>query len=542
MKQARTAAGGPSVAIVGAGPGGLAAAVLLLASGARVTVYERMDRVGGRTSRLTQQGASGVYHFDTGPTFFLMPYVLDEIFRAAGERMDDHLTLTRLDPMYRLVFGAGRDAQGGRLRLDCTQDVEEMVRRIGAIEPADGEAFRAIMRDNRAKLAAFEPVLRRAFRSPLDVLAPEMIKALPHLAPTQSVAQWLSRRLKNEHVRMAMSFQSKYLGMSPLKCPSLFTILPFIEYEWGIWHPRGGCNAIMGALAGLVERLGGEVRTGSSVERLSFEGRACTGVVVNGHAQAHDHVVMNADAGWALKNLVPAELRGGLTGAQSDARLDAMDYSCSTAMLYLGVRGAVNLAHHTIYISEQYQENIGQISRGEALTADPSLYVCNPSPVDGTMAPAGCSSVYVLIPTPNLKGGQDWRAAMPGLRRRALDRIAELAGERIDDRIECERVYTPEDWRGMNINFGATFNLAHGLDQMLFLRPRAEVPGVKNVWLVGGGTHPGSGLPVIFLSSQIAARLLCERAGLSYAGRATPIGTVLDPGRRALAGAGAAGA
>jgi phytoene desaturase len=529
----------PSIAIIGAGPGGLAAAILLLASGADVTIYERMDRPGGRTARLSAQGRSGTYHFDTGPTFFLMPYVLDEVFNAAGKRLADYVDLTRLDPMYRLVFGAAKDASGRERTLDCTQDLEEMARRIGAFSPADGQRFVESMRENRAKLAAFEPVLRKPFRSVMDCLAPEMIKALPHLAPTQSVADWLGKRFENEHVRMAMSFQTKYLGMSPFKCPSLFTILPFIEYEFGIWHPTGGCNALVSGMVRLIEELGGQIKTLQPIDELIWNGREARGVITQGKRFEHDHVVINADASAAIKRLIPESLRSGFTGAGSDGKIDGMDYSCSTFMLYAGVRGELPLAHHTIYISKDYQTNIRQIappdgSPGE-LSDDPSIYVHNPSAIDKSLAPAGCSSLYILIPTPNTKTGKaiDWKASTARLRQAALDRAAELCGFRLEDRIECEKIISPDDWRAQQINFGATFNLAHNLGQMLHLRPRHELPGVKNVWLVGGGTHPGSGLPVIFLSSQITAKLLCGKLGLTYAGQATPIATVLSPQARA---------
>lgn len=539
----------PSIAIIGAGPGGLAAAILLLASGARVTIYERMDRIGGRSARITMPGASGTYHFDTGPTFFLMPYVFNEIFAAAGKKMEDYVELTRLDPMYRLVFGAAKGPDGRELNLDCTQDIPEMSRRLSAIEPKDGEAFAASILENRAKLAAFEPVLRKPFKSVLDCMAPEMLKALPHLAPTMSVADWLGKRFSNEHVRMAMSFQTKYLGMSPFKCPSLFTILPFIEYEFGIWHPRGGCNALMAGMAKLIDELGGEIKTLHPVESLVWNGREAKGVVSVGKSFAHDHVVVNADASWAIKNLVPESLRTGSLagatadqllgggGAGTDAKIDSMGYSCSTFMIYAGVREPLPLKHHTIYISKDYQTNIRQISERGELSDDPSVYVHNPSAIDKTLAPPGCSSLYILVPTPNLKDSQgkiDWKTATPTLRKAALDRASALAGVDIASKIECEKILTPDDWRAQNINFGATFNLAHNLGQMLHLRPRHELPGVKNVWLVGGGTHPGSGLPVIFLSSQITAKLLCERAGLKYAGQPTPIKTVLDPRSRML--------
>jgi phytoene desaturase len=528
-----------SVGVVGSGPGGLATALLLAASGVSVTVYEKDRVIGGRTQRLSLQSDGGDFHFDTGPTFFLMPYVLDEIFRAAGTTLEEAVDLKRLDPMYRLVFGGvggmpgASSGQKNELTVDCTQDIAEMSRRLGRIEPSDGPAFAQMIAANRAKLTAFEPVLRKPFRSALDVMDPAMLKALPHLAPTQSVHTWLRKRFKNPHVRMALSFQTKYLGMSPYKCPSLFTILPYIEYQWGIWHPIGGCNAIMAAMAKRLIELGGRIVTNASVEKLAFDGKKCTGVVVRGQMHQHDEVIINADATWALKNLIPAELRSGTFGAGSDQKLDDMDYSCSTFMAYWGIDGELDLPHHTISISSDYETNIKQIAVTGELSKDPSLYICNPSKIDPTLAPKGCSSVYMLLPTPNCKAKIDWNKQVDRLRNDAIKRVQELTGVDLRSRIKAEEIITPEGWKSRNINFGATFNLAHGLNQMLHLRPKCEVPGVRGVWLTGGGTHPGSGLPVIFLSSQIAARLVCEKLGKRFAAKVTPIREALGLGLQA---------
>ncbi|MGP1347002.1 MAG: phytoene desaturase family protein [Phycisphaerales bacterium] len=523
--------GGVSIGVVGAGPGGLGAAMLLAASGARVTVYEREPAVGGRTARITLGGA---YHFDRGPTFFLMPYVLEEIFASTGRRLSDYATLKRLDPMYRLIVGkpgaadrapgggAGRDE--GAWTIDATQDIAAMCRRIGAIHPRDGGAFDRFIRDNRAKLKAAEPILRRPIRSPLDLVRPDGVKAGLHIKPHLSVHGLLCKYFEHPAVRLAVSFQSKYLGMSPYDCPSLFTILPLIEYEYGIWHPIGGCNALMHAMSSVVEELGGEIRTGCPVEALSFEGRRATGVVVDGVRHAHDHVLINADATWALKKLVPDALRRRITGWQTERGIDERRYSCSTAMLYLGIDGRVDLPHHTIYVSSRYQENLAEISRDGGLSDDPSVYVCNPVVTDPSMAPHGKSALYVLMPTPNLRvGGVDWKGESARARTLMLEQLERRFGIRdIGSRIEHEMMLTPDDWAGMNINHGATFNLAHNLGQMLHKRPRHEATGLESLWFVGGGTHPGSGLPVIFLSSQIAARMICERAGLGL--NLSPVG------------------
>jgi len=498
-----------SVAIIGAGPGGLAAAILLASRGARVHIYESLARVGGRTSRLSLPSPMGDFHFDRGPTFFLMPYVLEEIFHAAGRKLTDYAQLTRLDPMYRLVIGRPGTSP---LTLDTTQDLAEMHRRLAAISPHDAHGFDRFIADHRRKLEVFTPVLRSPFRSPADLASLDMIKALPWLRPHQSLHDLLQGYFKDPSIELAMSFQAKYLGMSPYDCPSLFSILPFIEYEYGVWHPHGGCNALMTAMAAVASDLGVQIHTSSPVSRLHFQDRRAVAVETPAGMHQHDHIVMNADASWAIKSLIPESLRQGTR--ESDQKLDAMKYSCSTFMLYLGLRDRLDLPHHTIRVSSRYRENLDDIAQGR-LSTEPSFYVCNSAATDSSLAPPGMSSLYVLVPTPNLKSGAiDWANNTGHVREQTLDAVSSLAGRDIRPLIAAEKVITPQDWQASNINFGATFNLAHNLTQMLFLRPQHQLPCTDNVWLVGGGTHPGSGLPVIFLSSQITARLLADRMGL----------------------------
>jgi phytoene desaturase len=484
--------------------------MLLAASGLPVRIYEAQDRIGGRSAAIEAEG----YRFDRGPTFFMMPHVLEEIFRASGRRLTDYVDLKRLDPMYRLLFGRGGDE--APLQIDASQRVEAMVRRFDAIEAGAGEAFRRFLTDNRRKLDLAEPILRKPIRSVFDLAGLDGLRAAPVIKPFQSVHQQLSGYFDDPHIRIALSFQSKYLGMSPYECPSLFTILSFIEYEYGIWHPVGGCNALCDAMARACEEMGVDIRTSAPVERITFEARRASGVVVRGEHEAHEHVVVNADATWAMKNLVPERLRGKWT----DRAIDAKRYSCSTAMLYLGVEGEVDLPHHTIYVSGDYEGNLEDITTNGRLSEDPSFYVCNPTRVDPSMAPEGCSALYVLAPTPNTRSGIDWSREEGPLRRRLLDQMGRRLGlEDLESRIRVERRLNPDDWAAGNINFGATFNLAHNLGQMLHKRPKHAFPGLEGLWLVGGGTHPGSGLPVIYLSAQITSRLLCERLGVAYAGK-----------------------
>lgn len=498
------------VAIVGAGPGGLSVAMLLAAAGLEVTIFESQPVIGGRTRRLE----AGPYAFDCGPTFFMMPYVLEEIFGAVGMATSDFVEMKRLDPMYRLLIGNDRGT--APTQIDTTGDLRKMAARLEAVQPGDGDAFLRFIADNRRKLALMEPILRSPIRGLADLMNLDTMKVAPVLRPWESVYTHLARYFKSEESRLAMSFQSKYLGMSPFECPSLFSILPFIEYEYGVWHPIGGCNALTAAMAEACTRLGARVETASPVQRILFEGKRACGVVVGGEEQRFDHVVVNADATWAMKNLIPEALR---TRGHKDAAIDAKRYSCSTFMLYLGMDGEIDLPHHTIYTSTKYRQNLADIGEGR-LSDDASFYVCNPSRIDPTLAPEGDSSLYVLVPTANLKAAADgapidWSKAAPGLREETLARLESVMG--IPDaarRVKAEIMFTPDDWRAQNINHGATFNLAHNITQMLHWRPQHKLQGFENLWMVGGGTHPGSGLPVIFLASEITSRLLCAECGV----------------------------
>jgi phytoene desaturase len=500
----------PSVAIVGAGPGGLSVAMLLAGSGLDVTIYESQPVIGGRTRRLE----AGPYSFDCGPTFFMMPYVLEEIFSAVGMRVSDFVELKRLDPMYRLLIGNDRGT--APTQIDTTGDLAKMAAQLERVQPGDGAAFLRFIADNRKKLALMEPILRSPIRGLRDLMNLDTMKVAPVLRPWESVYTHLTRYFKSEESRLAMSFQSKYLGMSPFECPSLFSILPFIEYEYGVWHPIGGCNALVAAMAEASSRLGARIETASPVERIVFEGQRACGVVVGGTERRFDHVVVNADATWAMKNLIPASLR---RADQQDAALDAKRYSCSTFMLYLGMDGEIDLPHHTIYTSTKYRQNLADIGEGR-LSEDASFYVCNPSRLDPTLAPKGHSALYVLMPTANTKSAKDgapidWRREAPRVREETLARLESVFG--IPDaakRVKAEIMFTPDDWRAQNINHGATFNLAHNITQMLHWRPQHRLQGFDNLWTVGGGTHPGSGLPVIFLASEITSRLLCAECGV----------------------------
>ncbi|WP_232478982.1 phytoene desaturase family protein [Roseomonas rosulenta] len=492
----------PRVAIVGAGPGGLASAMILAANGARVTVFERDSVVGGRTRTVT---APGGYRFDIGPTFFLYPRILREIFAACGADFDREVDLIRLDPQYRLVFEGSNP-----VTLDASPDMGRMEAEIAKLNPADAKGLRSFMEDNRTKLEAFRPVLERPFHGLMTYLAPEVMNGLRYLRPWASLDTDLKRHFSDPRTRLAFTFQSKYLGMSPFRCPSMFSILSFLEYEHGIFHPRGGCGAVSEAMARVAERLGVEFHFDAKVDRLAFEGNRAAGVEVRGKRHAADAVVVNADFAHAIPGLMPEALRP----QWPDAKIEKARYSCSTFMLYLGIEGKLDLAHHSVLLAEDYERNLQQIEGG-IIPENPSLYVQAAAGTDPSLAPEGHSTLYMLVPVPNLHGGQDWAAETQRYRRIALDRLKALGLHDLESRIRYERIVTPQDWQDeYAVGYGATFNLAHNVRQMMHFRPRNRFGKAEGVYLVGGGTHPGSGLPVIYEGARISSRLLMEDLGL----------------------------
>ncbi|HYP14711.1 MAG TPA: phytoene desaturase family protein [Bryobacteraceae bacterium] len=493
--------GDRKIIIIGAGPGGLAAAMLLARAGLHVTVLEKQPRVGGRTGTINAEG----FKFDIGPTFFLYPRVLADIYSAVGRDLYAEVPMVKLDPQYNLIFGSGGE-------LLATPNVDQMVQRIGALCPADAQNFRPFLEHNRRKLERFRPCLEMPFLSWRDVASRSMLDLLPLLKPWLSLDAELNRFFSDERVRLGFSFQSKYLGMSPFRCPSLFSILSFLEYEAGVFHPMGGCGAVSDSMARIARQLGVDIRLGEPVEEILFRERKAVGVRTAAGIHECDSIIVNADFARTMTKLVPDHIRRRWT----DRKISQKRFSCSTFMLYLGVDGIYdNVSHHTIYTAANYQKNLDDIENRHVLSEDPSFYVHNASVTDSTLAPPGKSSVYVLVPVTHSHSNVDWSRERDRYRQVALKQLAKIGMAGIEKRIVYEKVVTPDQWQeDFEIYRGATFNLAHNLGQMLHLRPRNRFEDLEGVYLVGGGTHPGSGLPVIYESARITSRLLLEDMGM----------------------------
>ncbi len=486
------------IAVIGAGPGGLAAAMLLASSGYKVEVFEKKPYVGGRTSSIQM----GDYTFDMGPTFFSMPHILEEIFAASGRRLQDYVNLIDIDPMYELKFPD--------VSFSPSRDQEKTRLEIQRNFPGNELGYERFMKDTEKKMSSLMPILQNRFQSPLDYLRLRTLRALPNLSLNQSLYDVLSNYFKDEQLKLAFTFQSKYLGMSPWDCPGAFSILSYMEHKYGIYHVEGGLNQLTKAMAKVVTELGGTIHLECGVEKLLVNKQnTVTGVKLEtGEHRSFDEIVVNADFAHAMTSLI----EGSTLTKFSKEKLEMKDYSCSTFMLYLGVNKTYDLPHHLIVFSDDYKKNVEEITKTKILSEDPSIYIHNPSVTDKTLAPTGKSALYILAPVPNNFSLLDWEKHKLEFRKLVLDQIEKKTRyKNLEAHIEEEKMITPLDWdQDIHVYRGATFNLAHHLRQMMYFRPHNQFQELNNCWLVGGGTHPGSGLPTIFESARITARSIVE--------------------------------
>jgi phytoene desaturase len=492
------------IVIVGAGPGGLCAGMLLSHRGFKVSIFEKNQDVGGRNRPIDLDG----FVFDTGPTFLLMKYILDEVFQLSGKRSEDYLEFIKLDPMYRLLF-ADR-------AVDVYSDRDKMRAELQRTFPEGSAGFDKYLKKEGERFRKLYPCIKRDYSSFKSFFSLDLIKALPYLALNHSVFSNLGRYFKEEKMRLVFSFQSKYLGMSPWECPALFTMLAYLEHEYGIYHVKGGLNKIAAAMAKVITEQGGTISTNTPVESLIIENKTVLGVrLQDGTEVLADEVVVNADFAYAMTHLVKPE---ALTHYKPE-KLKKLEYSCSTFMLYLGLNKRYDIPHHTIIFADDYTTNIGNIFSKKTLTKDFSFYVQCATATDDSVAPEGKSALYVLVPMPNNESGIDWDSACAELREQVLDALGNRLGMTdIRDQIACEKIITPHTWETEeNVFLGATFSLSHKFSQLLYWRPHNKFEELDQCYLVGGGTHPGSGLPTIYESARISSNLICQKHGVSYA-------------------------
>ena len=471
------------VVVVGAGLGGLSAALRLTGAGRRVTLLEREPVPGGRNGLLELDG----YAFDTGPTVLTMPDLIADAFDAVGERMEDWLTLEPLNPLYRAFYPDGSV-------LDThpePQAMAEEIRRV--IGPDEASGYLRFV-DFVSELYRLEQrhFIDRNLDSPFDLVTPELAR-LVAMGGFRRLAPKVAEYLRDPRTQRLFSFQALYAGMSPYDAFAIYAVIAYMDSVAGVFFPKGGMHAVPRALAGAAEKHGVDMRYSTTVTSVETkDDRAVAVHTADGERIEADVVVLNPDLPVARRDLLRRPVRRPLR------------YSPSCALLLVGSSASYSkIGHHNIHFGRDWGRTFRQLVNDEALPTDPSFLVSNHTRSDPALAPDGKQSYYVLFMTPNLHGGQDWNKLAGPFRDEMVQHMERAGYVGFGDAIEVEHLTTPLDWETRGMEMGAPFASAHSFTQTGPFRPR-NIWG-ENVVFTGSGTQPGVGVPMVLVSGRLAA-------------------------------------
>lgn len=481
--------------VIGAGLGGLAAAVRLRRRGYRVTVLERHAVPGGRCGLWESEG----FRFDTGPTLLLMVEYLRAVFEDAGRRLEDYLELVQLDPNYRVHYADGTT-------LDVTSRLNAMLEGLERVEPGAAPGFlRFLSETARLYRIGLDGFVDRNVHRRGEFFQLRNAGLLLRARAMERLQRMVSRYFRSEKLRHTFSFQSLYLGLSPFESPAIYGLLPFAEVGGGLYFPMGGMHAIPRALARLAGELGARIQYGADVIRLERDaGRVTAAVLADGTRLTADLVLANADLPYVYQSLL----------GERYPRIDRFDFSCSAFLMYLGLgRRYPALPHHTLVVPANLRVACDDIFHHQRVPRDPAYYLCNPNKTDPGLAPPGCENLYVLVPVPAQAPGRelDWAVEGPRLEDAMLDRLERFGLRDIRRHIVTRRRFTPADFSGsFSATRGEAFGLAHGIDQVGWFRPHNRHRALSNLYFVGQSTHPGCGVPMVLISARLVVERLAE--------------------------------
>jgi phytoene desaturase len=495
------------IIVIGAGLGGLAAAIRLRAQGHDVVIVEQRDKPGGRAYVFEREG----FVFDAGPTIITAPQFIDELFTLSGRRRQDYVDMVPLDPFYRVRFEDGTV-------FACSGNEDDMERQVAALSPTHIAGYRRFRRAARDIFDAAMPLIDQPADSlgSLGRFAPALVRA----RAWRSVATVVRRHVTDPRLQQILAFHPLLIGGNPYDAPSIYALIPELEKRWGVWYAMGGMAALVRALAALFRDCGGEIHCGRAVDEILVDERSrrASGVRLrDGERLAADVVVSNADAVYTHQRLVPPRFRA----VNTDRKLARLSYGMSVFVLYFGTdRRYDALGHHEILMGSRFRGLLDDVFHAKRLSPDFSLYLHHPTASDPSLAPPGCDAWYALAPVPHLGGSPDWERDGDALRDRIVRYLEARYLPNLSRHIVTECRVDPRHFRDvLNTPFGGAFSVEPRLTQSAWFRPHNESADVRGLFLVGAGTHPGAGIPGVLSSAKIVASLVA-RTGRSAASSA----------------------
>jgi phytoene desaturase len=493
---------GSSVAVVGGGLGGLAAACVAAARGHRVTLYDKNAWLGGKAAVLNEAG----FRFDMGPTILTVPRVLERIFAEAGRSVHDALDLRRLDPQWRCFFEDGS-------RIDLIENVDAMAAAMDRFAPGQdvGDGYKKFLAISEnlhgvSERFFFWKAVQDLFDT-IDIRAnmnPSTLRDVLSLRMHSTVAGTIRGKVKDDRLAQMLDHFVQYVGSSPYGAPAVLCAIGHMQVSEGVWYPMGGTRAVAEGLAKLATDLGATMRSSDAVTGLDIRDGVLRGVRTANGTTVYDAVISNMDSVRTYRELV-----GGTVGKAYEKK--AFEPACSGVVLYLGLnRRYEHLGHHDFVFSRDPEEEFDFIYRKGEPAPDPTAYLAAPSGTDPSVAPDGGEALYVLVHTPYLRPHHDWSKMFPAYRQVILDKLKRTGGmPDLEERIVFERHLTPQDIHDRyHVLNGAIYGLAsHGRMTGAF-KPGNRSREVKGLYLAGGAAHPGPGMPMVMMSGWIAADAL----------------------------------
>ena len=487
------------VVVIGAGFGGIAAALRARAKGHEVTLVDRCPRLGGRAQVFEKDG----FRHDAGPTVLTAPFLFEELFALFGKDIADYVRIVPLKLWYRFHFHDGDT-------FDYGGGIDQTLAEIARIHPADAAGYLALLEHSRKIYdVGFTALADAPFHRFVFML--KQVPQLLRLGAYRSVWQMVSRHVKHDKIRQAFSIQPLLVGGNPFDTTSIYGLIHFLERAHGVHFAMGGTGALVDALARLMSEQGIKVKLDTTVESIVVEAGEVRAVVTeSGERIEADHVVSNTDPVHLYRKLLPQ------SASKRSARIKARhaEQSMGLFVLYFGTdRQYADVAHHTIWMGPRYRELLDDIFHRKVLAEDFSIYLHRPTATDPSFAPDGCDSFYALVPVPNLTAGIDWSQEGPRLRDRVVSALGATLLPGLAESIRAEFFMTPEDFESRYLSpAGAGFSIAPHFSQSAWFRFHNRGEGPRNLYLVGAGSHPGAGLPGVLSSAKVVDRLLPSAA------------------------------
>ena len=483
-------------AVIGAGIGGLALAIRLQSAGVDTTILEARDKPGGRAYFWERDG----FTFDAGPTVITAPDALRELWRISGHDISEDVKLVPVSPFYRLSWPDG-------VAFDYSGDDAQLGAEIARLSPEDVAGYRRFLKYSEGVYReGYEKLGHVAF---LDFGS--MVRAAPALMKYQawrSVYSIVSRYVKNEKLRQALSFHTLLVGGNPMTTSAIYALIHKLERDGGVWFAEGGTNRLVAGMVRHFERMGGVMRLGDAVSVIHTLGDRVTGLrTESGFELEVDAVASNADIVHSYRNL----LKDSRSAQRTASSLEQKRFSPSLFLVHFGLRGSFpEIPHHSILFGPRYQGLLEDIYDHGVLSEDFSLYLHHPSATDPGMAPEGHSTFYALAPVPHLgKFPADWSEVGAVLEERILAEIARRLIPDLKDRIVTKFSYAPPDFAtDLKAHLGSAFSLEPILTQSAWFRAHNRDDSISNLYFVGAGTHPGAGIPGVVGSAKATATLM----------------------------------